>query len=64
MGVTVEARFPPSNSWKTDDIIIAALIRHIHHDNDAIVWALFVPTMESDDLGPIIKMKEMHILTA
>jgi hypothetical protein len=45
-------------------IIIAVLIHHIHHHNDAIGWALFVPAMESDDLGPIVKMIEMDILTA
>ena len=37
VGVTVKARFPQSGSWKTDDITIAILIRHIDHHNDAIM---------------------------
>src|SRR3989337_936726 len=45
--------FPRAGLWKTDDITIAVLIHHIHYDNDAIGWTLFVPTMESDQLGPI-----------
>ena len=36
VGVTVKARFPQSGPRKTDDITIAALIRHINYHNDAI----------------------------
>ena len=61
--VAVEACFPPPDSRKADDITIAALIHHIHHDNDTVGRACFVPAMESDELGPVIKMKEMQILT-
>ncbi len=61
MRVTVKSCFPPPGSRETDYIIIVVLIRHIHHDNDAVGWALFVPTMESNDLGAIVKMIEMGV---
>ena len=64
VGVTVKACFPQSGPRKTDDITIAVLIRHINHHNDAIGWALFVPAMESDELGPIVKMIDMDILSS
>jgi hypothetical protein len=64
MRVAVESRLPASRSRKTDNISIAALVRHIDHHNDAVGWALFVPAMESDDLGPVVKMIEMKILPA
>ena len=64
VGVAVEACFPPPDSRKADGITIAALIHHIHHDNDTVGRALFVPAMESDDLGPFVKMIEMETLAA
>ena len=45
-------------------ISIAVLIRHIDHHNHAIGRTLFVPAMESDELGPIVKMVDMEILAA
>ena len=62
--ITVKARFPQSGPRKTDAIPIAVLIRHIHHHNDAVGWALFVPSMESDKLGVIVNMIDMDVLTA
>ena len=64
MGITVESRFPPPGSRKTDDITIAALIRHIHHHNDAVGRSLFVPAMKCNDFVFVIKMIEMEILSA
>src|SRR3989337_3427442 len=64
VGVTVKPRFPQSGPRKTDDITIAVLIHHIHYDNDAIGWALCVPTMESDQLGLFVKMIDVDVLTA
>src|SRR4030066_177866 len=64
VGVAVKARFPQSGPRKTDDITITVLIHHINYDNDAIGWTLFVPTMESDQLGPIVKMIDVDVLTA
>src|SRR3990172_4304132 len=63
VGVTVKARFPQSHSWKTNDITIAVLIRHINHHNHAIGWALFVPKRETERLGPIVKMMDVVVLT-
>jgi len=28
-----------SGSWKTNDIAIPIFIRHIDHDNDAVMWS-------------------------
>jgi hypothetical protein len=64
VGVTVKSRFPQSGPRKTDDITIAILIRYINYNNDAIGWALFVLAMESDQLGPIVKMIDVDVLTA
>ena len=62
--VTVEACFPQSGPRKTDDITIAVLIRHINYNNYTIGWALFVPAMESDELGFTVKMIDVDVLTA
>ena len=62
--ITVKARFPQPGPRKTDVIPIAVLIRHIHHHNNAIGWALFVPAMEGHELGLIVKMVDMDILIA
>jgi hypothetical protein len=62
--VAVESRFPQSGSRKPDEIIVAGLIRHVHHYNDVIRRALFVSAMESEHLGTIVKMKDVDILTA
>jgi len=64
VGVTVKARFPQSGSRKTDVIPIAVLIRHIHHHNHAIGWALLVPTMKSNKLGVIVNMINENVLAA
>ena len=40
------------------------LIPHIHRHHDAVGWALFVPAMESDELGPIVNMMDVNVLTA
>ena len=53
-----------SGPRKTNDITIPPLIRHINHHNNAIGWALFVPAMEGHELGLIVKMVDMDILTA
>lgn len=64
VGVTIKARFPQSGSWKTDDIPLTALISHINYHNYTIGWSLFVPPMESNELGLIVKMIGMDVLTA
>ena len=64
IGVTIEWCFSQSGPWKTDDITISILICHIHHHNDAIGLALFVPTMEGDEFGLIVEMIDMDVFTA
>ena len=64
VGVTVKARFPQSGPREPDDITIAVLIRHINYHNDTVGWALFVPAMESDELGLLVKMIDVDVLTA
>ena len=45
-------------------IPIAVLIRHIDHDNHAIGWALFIPSMESDKLGVMVNVIDLEVLAA
>jgi len=62
--VTVKPRSLQSGPWKTDDITIAILICHIHYDNFTVGRTLFVPTMESDDLGLMVDRIDMDTLPA